>query len=222
VDRSYGQYCATARTLDIIGERWTLLLIRELLTGPRRFKDLLSNLPGLSTGLLTARLKRLEHYDIARKTLLPPPASTPAYALTPAGKELEPVVLALATWGMKHLMDAPGDDEVFEPSWAVLGMRACFDAQAATGVRASYEFRVDDDRFHADIDDGTINVAAGPAHQPDAVISTDRVTFRDIASGHTTLPDALRANTATATGDRALLRELARLFRLPDRARASS
>jgi DNA-binding HxlR family transcriptional regulator len=95
------RYCATARTLDLVGERWTLLILRELLTGPKRFNDLLASLPGVGTGLLGTRLGRLEEVGLIRRTLLPPPASVRAYALTEAGCELEPAILALARWGLK-------------------------------------------------------------------------------------------------------------------------
>ena len=97
--RTYNQYCATARALDVVGERWTLLLVRELLTGPRRFGDLLASLPGMGTGLLASRLKYLQDEGLVRQVMLAPPARTPAYALTEAGADLEPAVMALRPLG---------------------------------------------------------------------------------------------------------------------------
>ncbi|GAA1567464.1 MULTISPECIES: winged helix-turn-helix transcriptional regulator [Kribbella] len=213
--RTYNQYCATARTLDLIGERWTLLLIRELLTGPRRFSDLQASLRGLGTGLLAARLKYLEREGLAYRTTLPAPARTAAYALTPAGEELGPVVLQLARWGLKWAMGERQADETFHPGWAVLGLQACFDAQNAADLRAVYEFRVEDEILHATVDNGTLETQHGPAQRPDVVITISEDTFVHVTEGRLTLADAIKTGTATATGDRAALRSLKGLFRLP-------
>jgi DNA-binding HxlR family transcriptional regulator len=221
--RSYHQYCATARTLDLVGERWTLLLVRELLTGPVRFGDLLANLPGMGTGLLASRLKSLREAGLVEQVTLPPPARTAAYALTEAGAELEPVVLALARWGMRWTMAEPADEDEFRPGWAVLGLQAVFDAEAAAGVRLVYEFRVDDDVFHARIDDGTIESVHGPAHRPDVVLETGAAAFRDLAAGRAALTDLVRSGDAVMTGDRRAVRLMRTLFRRPpavDRARS--
>ncbi|WP_433729840.1 winged helix-turn-helix transcriptional regulator [Nocardia sp. CA-129566] len=213
--RSYNQYCATARTLDLVGERWTLLLIRELLTGPKRFSDLQASLRGLGTGLLAARLKHLEREGLAEKITLPPPARTPAYALTEAGTELEPAILALARWGLKWAMSEPHPTETFHPGWAVLGLRACFDAEAAAGLRAVYEFRIDDEIFHARIDDQTIETLHGPAQHPDAIITISEPEFlRATSQGHT-FAEAIETGVASATGDDQALRRIKGLFRLP-------
>ncbi|MFD8560960.1 winged helix-turn-helix transcriptional regulator [Streptosporangium canum] len=213
--RTYNQYCATARTLDLVGERWTLLLIRELLTGPKRFGDLQHSLRGLGTGLLAARMKHLEREGLVHKVTLPPPARTPAYALTQAGEELGPAVLALARWGLKWAMDEPREQETFHPGWAVLGLRACFDAEAATGLHALYEFRVEEEVFHARIDDGTIETVHGPAQHPDVMITIGGEDFRDLAAGRSTLAEAINNGTASASGDQQALRRLHQLFRLP-------
>ncbi|MEJ2853685.1 MULTISPECIES: winged helix-turn-helix transcriptional regulator [unclassified Saccharothrix] len=213
--RTYHQYCATARTLDLVGERWTLLLVRELLTGPKRFGDLQASLRGLGTGLLAARLKHLEHEGLAHKTTLPPPARTPVYALTEAGEELGPAVLALARWGLKWAMGPRREDETFHPGWAVLGLRACFDPRAAAGLRAVYEFRVDDEVFHARVDDGDIEALHGPAQRPDAIITLGAETFVDVTGQRLTLAEAIETGAASASGDREALRRLKGLFRLP-------
>jgi DNA-binding HxlR family transcriptional regulator len=213
--RTYNQYCATARTLDLIGERWTLLLIRELLTGPRRFGDLQASLRGLGTGLLAARLKHLEHEGLARRVTLPPPARTPAYALTEAGEELGPAVLSLARWGLKWAMGERRETETFHPGWAVLGLHACFDAEAAAGLRAVYEFRVDDEPFHARVGDGTIETWHGPAQHPDATITISKDAFLRITGHELTLTHAIEDGAASATGDSEALRRLSTLFRLP-------
>ena len=106
--RSYGQYCGLAHALDLVGERWSLLVIRELMTGPKRYKDLLKRLPGIGTNLLAKRLKFLEEQSILMRRILPPPASTEAYDLTEFGRELEPVLIGLAQWGRGITGNIPG------------------------------------------------------------------------------------------------------------------
>jgi DNA-binding HxlR family transcriptional regulator len=213
--RTYNQYCATARALDVVGERWTLLLVRELLTGPKRFGDLLVSLQGMGTGLLAARLKYLQEEGLVRQVTLPPPARTPAYDLTEAGAELAPAVLALARWGMRWAMAERGDDEAFRPGWAVLGMQATFDAGAAVDTRAVYEFRVDDEVFHVRVDHGTVESVHGPAQRPDVVIETSADVFVELAAGRLTVAEAVGAGTASLTGDRQAARKLRTLFRRP-------
>src|SRR2546427_12402137 len=99
--RSYDQWCAVARSLDVVGERWTLLIVRDLLVGPKRYKDLLIGLPGIGTNLLADRLRELEGAGILRRTVLPPPAGSTVYELTSSGQALEPVILALGRWGAR-------------------------------------------------------------------------------------------------------------------------
>ncbi|MFA1551326.1 winged helix-turn-helix transcriptional regulator [Actinomadura chokoriensis] len=220
--RTYNQYCATARTLDLVGERWTLLLVRELLTGPKRFGDLQASLRGLGTGLLASRLKHLEREGLARKTTLPPPARTPVYALTEAGEELGPAVLELARWGLKWAMGERRPAETFHPGWTVLGLRACFDTEAAAGLRAVYEFRVGDEVFHARVDDGTIEALHGPAQHPDATITISEDAFVALTGQGGTFAEAIESGAASASGDMEALRRLKGLFRLPPaRARTS-
>ncbi|WP_433512915.1 winged helix-turn-helix transcriptional regulator [Nonomuraea sp. CA-143628] len=213
--RSYNQFCATARTLDIVGERWTLLLVRELLTGPKRFGDLQHSLRGLGTGLLAARMKHLEREGLVRKIVLPAPARTPAYALTEAGEELGPAVLALARWGMKWAMGERKEGESFQAGWAVLALRVGFEPEAAVGLRAVYEFRVSDEVFHARVDDGTIETMHGPAQRPDVVIEMDDDVLVDMGAGQGTLGDAIKSGAARAFGDLEALGRLHGLFRFP-------
>jgi DNA-binding HxlR family transcriptional regulator len=213
--RTYNQYCATARTLDLVGERWTLLLIRELLTGPKRFGDLQKSLRGMGTGLLAARLKHLEREGLASKITLPAPARAPAYALTEAGEELGPAVLALARWGTKWAMGERRDGETFHPGWAVLAMEAFFDPDAAQGVRAVYEFRVGDEVFHARITDGTIDAQHGPAQQPDAVLETTDDALVELTEGRKTLAELIKSGAVTTSGDKKAARQLCTFFRRP-------
>ncbi|HEX6354059.1 winged helix-turn-helix transcriptional regulator [Actinophytocola sp.] len=213
--RTYNQYCATARTLDLVGERWTLLLIRDLLTGPKRFGDLQRSLRGMGTGLLAARMKHLEREGLVAKVTLPPPARTPAYTLTEAGKELGPAVLALARWGTKWAMGERRDGETFHPGWAVLAMEAFFDPSAADGVRAVYEFRVDDEVFHTRIADGAVEAQHGPAQLPDATLEMTADVLVRITEGHMTLAEAIRNRAVAVSGDKEALRRLRTLFHRP-------
>lgn len=216
--RTYNQYCATARTLDLVGERWTLLLVRDLLTGPKRFGDLQKSLRGMGTGLLAARMKHLEREGLVEKVTLPPPARTPAYALTEAGRDLGPAVLALARWGTKWAMGERRDGETFHPGWAVLAMEAFVDPAAAEGVRAVYEFRVGEEVFHVRVADGTVEASHGPAQLPDATLVMDSEVLVALASGTTTLAGARKAKSVAVSGDREALRRLRVLFRRPTQA----
>jgi DNA-binding HxlR family transcriptional regulator len=214
--RTYNQYCATARTLDLVGERWTLLLIRELLTGPKRFGDLQASLRGLGTGLLAARLKHLEREGLAHKVTLPPPARTSAYALTEAGEELGPAVLALARWGMRWALGERREGETFHPGWAVLGMEACFVPEASAGLHLVYEFRVEDEVFHAEVDDGTVHLVHGPAQRADAAIAKSEDVLIAMASGRSSMGAAIEDGSAAVSGDPAAVRRLADLFHIPE------
>ena len=211
--RSYNQYCAIAHALDIVGERWTLLLVRELIVGPRRFSDLLADLPGIGTNLLAARLKHLAERDIVRRETLPPPAASSVYTLTELGRGLEPVIVQLHRWG-RRTQGPAGPDTRFRPAWAPLAMRLAFDPAAAAGVREVYEFRVDADVFHADVRDGVVRTAQTAAESPDVVISTDAGTFSDVAMGRTDLAEAVRSGAAVLDGDWEAMLRLASLFGL--------
>src|SRR5919108_1109967 len=101
--RSYHQYCAVARALDLIGDRWTLLLIRDLLLGPKRYKDLLEGLPGIGTNLLAHRLREMEEYGLVERATLPPPSGVAVYQLTPTGEGLAPALSAIGRWGAQYL-----------------------------------------------------------------------------------------------------------------------
>ena len=211
--RSYGQYCAMARALDVLGERWTLLIVRELLTGPKRFKDLLEGLPGIGTNPLAGRLKELEGEGLLRRTTLPPPAGSAVYELTGRGRELEPVLMGLARWGV-DLLGEPRPDEAFKPAWAVQAMKATFRSEAARWVRETYEFRVGEDVFHVRVDDGVSEPEYGPAWEPDLVLRTDSDTFLALVSGRIETSDAIEAGRLDIEGDAEALARAGEIFGL--------
>jgi DNA-binding HxlR family transcriptional regulator/putative sterol carrier protein len=212
--RSYRQYCAMARALDVLGERWTLLVVRELLTGPKRFKDLLEGLPGVGTNLLATRLKELEGEGLLRRTTLPPPAGSAVYELTERGRDLEPVLMGLARWGV-DLLGEPRPGEAFRPVWAAQAMKATFRPEAARWVRETYEFRVGGDVFHVRVDDGVSEPEYGPAFEPDLVIQTDSDTFLSLVSGVLEMPDAIATGRLEVQGDPESLTRAGEIFGLP-------
>lgn len=199
--RTYGQLCGLARALDVLGERWTLLLVRELLTGPKRYKDLLRYLDGIGTNLLAQRLKTLEAYGLIEHRRLPPPASTEAYALTPRGEALEPVVLELAEWGLANVTDPPAATDAFHPAWSLLTLQARFRPEAAQGLAATCEYRVGEEVFHARLDAGRLVAQQGSAARPDFVLTTDTATFRALATGALATEEARRQGLLTLAGD---------------------
>lgn len=167
--KRYDQYCAIAHALELVGERWSLLIVRELLTGPKRYTDLSGNLPRIGTNVLAARLKELEAGGILTKRRLPPPTPAQVYELTPYGESLRPVMRELALWGIRSL-GAPKDDDEFAPGWLQGALDTVFAPMAPDG---SFEFRIGDEV--ASLVDG--QARAGAAEQPDVVVESDRKSF---------------------------------------------
>jgi len=214
-EHRYQQYCGAARALDVVGDRWTLLIVRELLLGPRRFTDLLDGLPGISRNLLTQRLRDLDRDGIVARQQLPPPAARQVYALTGDGRDLADAMLPLVAWGVRRLGSRkPG--ESFRPHWAALAMAAFADRDAARGITETYEYHVGGLVFHLTVDDGSIQLHPGRAHDPAATLTTDEETWADIASGKVTGSAAAAAGALELTGD---LQAAARLRKIFSRSR---
>src|SRR3954449_819383 len=138
--RTYGDRCGIARALDLVGERWALLVVRELLLGPKRFTDLRAGLPHVSPNVLSQRLRELEEAGIVRRRKLPPPAGVSVYELTEWGEELEPIVTRLGAWGARSPF--PPDTEEIGADSIVLALRSLFDPEAAGSMVATYELRL--------------------------------------------------------------------------------
>ena len=204
--RSYGQYCTVARALDVVGERWTLLLVRELSTGPKRFKDLLEGLPGIGTNLLARRLKSLEEQGIICRDTLPPPAGSNVYELTELGGLLEPVIVALSRWGAR-LLDVPREGENLRAGWAVVAMRSVLGAGSAGGRPGTYEFRIDGEVFHLRVgEEGErVETRQGAAQDPDLVVTGEAETFLAVTSGRLGLEEAMDSGSLRVEGDREAL-----------------
>lgn len=220
VSRRYSQYCPIAHALELVGDRWALLVVRELIDGPKRYTDLLEALPGIGTNILAARLKALEAGDVVAKRKLPPPAASTVYELTEYGAELEEAMFALARWGARSL-GPPAGDERLVPGWSVNAMRATFDPAAARGVRAKYELRVGGEVTNVRVDRGTLEAAPGPAEDPDVVIETDPGTLFELVS-HCLVPaEAIAAGRAQVDGDPHGLEHFVSMFHFEPRTAAA-
>ena len=191
--KRYDQYCAIAHALELVGERWSLLIVRELLTGPKRYTDLAGSLPRIGTNVLAARLKELEAGGILTKRRLPPPTPAQVYELTPYGESLRPVMRELALWGIRSL-GAPEDDDEFAPGWLQGALDTVFAPMAPDG---SFEFRVGDEV--ASLVDG--QARADAAERPDVVVESDRKSFYYLFVER-------RWDGVTVHGDRELLERL--------------
>ena len=216
--RSYSQLCPIARALDLVGERWTLLIIRNLFLGPQRYNDLLDGLPGIPRNLLAARLRELEAAQLVRRRNLSPPAqAVTVYELTEVRRELEPVLVSLARFGGGFL-GQESRDWTFHPAYGMLAIRAAFRPEAAKGIRETYEFRIDGETFHIRIDDGTADVGRGPAQDPQLVIACDAGTFMAVGSRALSPRDAVARGRATIDGTSATLAHCCELLGLLDDA----
>ena len=182
MSKRYDQYCPVCHALGLVGERWALLVVRELLKGPKRYTDLLDGMPGVGTNILAARLKELEEGGIVRKRKLPPPAASTVYELTEYGRELEEPLYALARWGARSL-PPPTSNEDFYPDWGLNAFAALLDPEAARGVTATYVVRVADDVYTVQLDDGKVHVESGASDEADLDFATDRESFFGLASG---------------------------------------
>ena len=181
--RSYRQYCGIARALDLIGERWALLVIRELVYGPKRFTDLRHGLPGIATNVLSQRLRELERNGVVAQRRLPPPAASNVYELTEYGQELVPVMLALGRWGARTL-GVPSPEQTSRPEWVAVGLKAYFQPEAAEGVSATIAFDLGDPPFTLSLDEGRLDLVppeSGPADL--TIVAEPRALVAFLAGG---------------------------------------
>jgi DNA-binding HxlR family transcriptional regulator len=214
--RTYDDGCAAAHALDLVGERWALLVVRELLLGPKRFTDLKSGLPHASPNVLAQRLRDLEAAGVVRRGKLPPPAASRIYELTAWGRDLEPVIIALGRWGVRSPTKPP-DAELGVDS-LILSFRTMFDPDRAEGLDALYEFRLGEDRFRAEVAEGRLEIARGTAEQPDATIEAEAGTLAALVYDELELDDTLSSGDLGIEGDRALVERFLALFPLPEPA----
>ena len=218
--RTYDDGCAAAHALDLVGERWALLVVRELLLGPKRFTDLRAGLPHASPNVLSQRLRELEGAGIVRRRKLPPPAASRVYELTDWGLDLEPVIVRLGRWGARS-PSKPRDAELGVDS-LILSFRTMFDPRAAEGLSASYELRFGEDRFRAVVTGDSFEVVRGAADRPDAIIEAAPSTMTALVYGDRQFDEALRSGDVRIEGDQAAAERFLCLFPLPELAASAT
>lgn len=213
--RSYDQYCAVARGLDVIGERWTLLIVRDLLLGPKRYKDLLEGLPGIGTNLLADRLHEMERLGLVERTQLPPPAGSTVYELTEAGEALEAALIAIGRWGARYLAGGPRRTDVLVPRAYFVAIRAAFRPEMAKDLRETYEFRIGNlGVFEVRVEDQRAFTAERQASRPDAVFSMDVQTLNALLFQVLSAKDAAESGRVQISGDRSALERFIKIFAL--------
>ena len=209
--RSYQQFCPLAYSLDLIGERWTLLIIRELSLGPRRFGDLQRGLPTMGPNLLSTRLKELVEGGVVAREYLPPPARATAYGLTPAGQELLQAIGPLAKWGLRFLHGQPPADHFLSPIAVAGSLRVAFDKTRTQSVDA--EIQLLPDIFTATPTDAGLKIELGQTGQAELVVATESKMLFALISG--ALPAAKGVSTGQIElkrGDSALLEQFVAQF----------
>jgi DNA-binding HxlR family transcriptional regulator len=213
--RTYGELCPIARSLDVIGERWTLLIVRELLLGPKRFKDLLAALTAMGTNRLAERLKSLEADGVIAKQTLPAPAGVQVYALTELGERLRPAVVCLGAFGSHLPIDARIRPETARAEVLALGLAGAAPSAALSGVREIHDFRIGQERFHLLIDDGTVTPRSGaPPVRPDLVVECELDTFLALLTRNLTPARAVRERRARIDGPREASRRAFKILNL--------
>ena len=197
--RDYGQFCGLAAGLNIIGERWTLLIVRELLIGPARFNELSENLPGIGPNLLAERLRTLGEHQLIEQVSVVGDGRGKLYRLTELGEELRTPLLGLAKWGMGFLSVGDKDGEV-RAEWGFLAVQAMVDEERIPDVEESYEFRVGEQVFTIRVSGGAVTFHRGAGEQPDLVITSDPGTFVSIGARMLTPFEALAAGEIKIEG----------------------
>jgi DNA-binding HxlR family transcriptional regulator len=214
VSRGYHQFCGLARALDLIGGRWALLIVRDLLTGPKRFSELQEGLAGVPTNVLTARLRELEEDGIVLRRAHERPGGGVVYDLTDFGRELEQPILRLGFWGAKA-MGPMHEGDHFSPDFLAIALRGSFRPEHADGRARLYEFRVEDSSLRARVDDGKVVVPSDSTDEPDLVVEGDADVLAGLLSGEMSLDAARKTGRLQLQGTKAEAARLLELFRFP-------
>lgn len=214
-DRSYNQYCGLAYALDIVGERWTLLIIRELMAGPRRFKDLIAGLPDISTNLLAERLKHLEQHGLLCRRVLPPPAGSTVYQLSPLGYALEKTLLELGKWGSQFVPASPEGAAILPVGSYVLTLKTFFRPELAQGINETYELHVDQEVLQVQIKAGEIQVRQGETFKADVIFHTDISSYLELLQRKIEPEAAIAGGLIRIEGDPGALSRFLNLCGLP-------
>ncbi len=210
--RAYGQFCGLARAIELVGERWALLIVRDLLVRPRRFTDLHHGLAHIPTNILAARLRELERAGVVERVINPRPAGGVIYELTEYGRELQAPVAALARWGARSLGE-PRSEEVVTEDLLVFALRTTFDAARVGALRTCFELRIGDVVVHARIGDGCLEAAPGSLPDADLLIEAGPA-MRRLMAGEETVDEAIRSGSVRCSGDVGVFKRLVDAFRI--------
>jgi DNA-binding HxlR family transcriptional regulator/putative sterol carrier protein len=213
LERPFIDGCAAAHALTLVGERWALLVVRELALGPKRFTDLRVGLPNVSPNVLAQRLRDLEEVGVVQKRKLPPPAAVQVYELTAWGYGLEPVLISLGRWAVRSPL-LPHDGTLGVNS-LILSFRTMFNPDSAKGLKASYELRLGEETFYARVSNNQFEIARGNMAKPDVVLETSPDTLTALVYGGRNLNEAIRASDVKLEGDKKTLERFLKLFPLP-------
>ncbi len=197
--RSYQQYCPLAMGLDIIGQRWTFLIIRELLIAPKRYKALLENLPGMGTNLLADRLKSLMNSGVIEQIVQLTPNISKVYQLTDLGRKLEKPVLALTQWGSQFL-DKKQSNNLFRSEWGLVAMKAAFNPQKAKTIDIYCDWQIDNLAFYIHVNEEGMEIASGKSTNPIAKVTTNAETLEALVFGKKNLKEVITSNNFKITG----------------------
>ena len=189
--RSYSQYCSVARALDVVGDRWTLLIVRELLLrGALRYTDLRQGLPGIASNLLAERLRALDEKGVITSRQAPPPVAATLYELTPRGRELEPTVLELGRWGGPLMVAGPTAEDAFRSHWLAVPIDIYLADRAVDGDPIQIEIDAGDEPVTIHAEHGAVTTTVGAADHADAVITGSAHVVLGVLSGHVSLAKA--------------------------------
>jgi DNA-binding HxlR family transcriptional regulator len=211
--RRYDDPCGIARALDVLGDRWALLVVRELTFGPKRFVQLRAGLHGISPNVLSQRLRDLQDAAVVRQDVLDPPAGVAIYELTDRGRALEPILVELGRWGSQEPLTTTTELSI---NALLLALKAVFDPGAAAD--ATFALRIDGDWFRMTVAGGSIDISHARTEQPTATLETSVTTLRSVAFGRESVMQAERDGRLKVTGDRRAALGFARLFAVPDGA----
>jgi DNA-binding HxlR family transcriptional regulator len=221
VGKKFDQYCPMAHALSLVGERWALLIVRELLHGPKRYTDLAYGLPGIGTNILAARLRDLEECGVVQKRKLPPPAASMVYELTEYGTGLNEALYALARWGARSL-GPPGPDDELYPEWGVNAFPALFNAEQARDLTETYVLKIDDDVFTARVENGSLEASLGATDDANVFVELDMETFFELTGGQLEPLEAVKCGRVRVDGDRAALERCFKVLSLTPRLNAAA
>ena len=210
IARRYDDPCGIARALDVVGDRWALLVVRELIFGPKRFLQLRRGLHGVSPNVLSQRLRDLEDAGLVRRDVLEPPASVAVYELTARGRALEPVLLELGRWGSQEPVTTARELSV---SALLVALKTVFDPAAA--VDAVYGLRVDGQWFRLAVTGRSIDITSGRPARPTVTFDTDAATLRAVAFGREPVAEAQREGRLAVHGDQDAAERFPRMFPVP-------